>query len=428
MDHRVPIIILSLLLSAFFSGIELAYLGANKILIALNNRSGQKSARILSFFIHKPSHFLTAALVGNSIAVVIYGISVSAWVRDKLLNNAIVSVEQSAIIFVIQAFVGAAVLIIVTEVLAKAVFRNYPDWALAIFSAPFRLFYYLFYPAVIAIVWLSNFLAKNVLGLKTEERLPEFTREELYNYVKESHTVEEDEEVEVDTEIFRNAIEFHSLKVRECMVPRMEIVGIDVNDSIENLKQKLIDSGHSKLIVYNGDIDRIIGYVHLVDLYHDVKNIRGIMMPVIYTTEATPASELLKILIDKHKSLAVVLDDKVDTAGIITIEDIIEEIIGDIEDESDVADNVEHQISENEYVFSGMLEIEYLNNKYNFELPEGDYDTLGGLLLHVHHTIPQPDEVIKIPNYKFTILSVNKARIGEVKMSKVKAPEINEGK
>jgi len=419
MDHRVPVIIISLALSAFFSGIELAYLGANKILIALNNRSGQKSARILSFFMHKPSHFLTAALVGNSIAVVIYGISISAWVRDKLLNNQIVSIEQSAIIFIIQAFVGAAVLIIVTEVLAKALFRNYPDWTLAIFSVPFQLFYFLFYPAVVAIIWLSGFLAKNVLRIKTEESLPEFTREELYNYVKESHTVEEDEEVDVDTEIFKNAIEFHSLKVRKCMVPRMEIVGIDVNDTIENLKQKLIDSGHSKLIVYNGNIDSIIGYVHLVDLYHDVKDIRSIMMPVIYTTEATPASEMLKILIDKHKSLAVVLNERVDTSGIITIEDIIEEIIGDIEDESDVADNIEQQVSENEFVFSGMLEIEYLNNKYNFDLPEGDFETLGGLLLHIHHTIPQPKEIIRIPSYEFTILSVNKARVGEVRMKRI---------
>ncbi len=419
MDHRVPIIIISLAFSAFFSGIELAYLGANKILIALNNRSGQKSARILSFFIHKPSHFLTATLIGNSIAVVVYGISISAWVRDILLNNQIVSIEQSAIIFIVQAFVGAAVLIIVTEVLAKALFRNYPDWTLAIFSVPFQLFYFLFYPAVISIIWLSEFLAKNILRIKTVESLPEFTREELYNYVKESHTVEEDEEVDVDTEIFKNAIEFHSLKVRECMVPRMEIVGIDVHDTIENLKQKLIDSGHSKLIVYNGNIDSIIGYVHLVDLYQDVKDIRSIMMPVIYTTEATPASEMLKILIDKHKSLAVVLNERVDTSGIITIEDIIEEIIGDIEDESDVADNMEQQISENEFVFSGMLEIEYLNNKYNFDLPKGDFETLGGLLLHIHHTIPQPKEIIRIPSYEFTILSVNKARVGEVRMKRI---------
>ena len=419
MDHRVPIIIISLLLSAFFSGIELAYLGANKILIELNNRSGQKSARILSFFMHKPMHFLTAALVGNSIAVVIYGISISAWVRDKLLNNEIVSIEQSAIIFIVQAFVGAAVLIIFTEVLAKALFRNYPDWTLAIFSVPFLLFYYLFYPAVIAIIWLSGFIAKYILRVKSEERMPEFTREELYNYVKESHTIEEDEEVEVDTEIFKNAIEFHSLKVRECMVPRMEIVGIEVNDTIENLKQKLIDSGHSKLIVYLDNVDHIIGYVHLVDLYHEVKDIRSILMPVIFTTEATPASEILKILIDKHKSLAVVLDEKGDTSGIITIEDIIEEIIGDIEDESDVVDNVEQIVSENEFIFSGMLEIEYLNKRYNFQLPEGDYETLGGLLLHMHHTIPQPNEVIDIPGYEFTILSVNKARIGQVKMRKI---------
>ena len=273
MDHRVPgYHHFPAPLCLLFRDRRLAYLGANKLIIELNNRSGQRSARILSFFVKQPSHFLTATLVGNGIALVIYGISVSQWIKDKLVDNAILPLNQPALIFIIQVLVGAAIIIVFTEIIAKAVFRNYPDFTLAILTIPFQVFYYLFYPAVLAIVWLTDFSARRVLGIKSAEKLPEFTRKELFNYVTENQPVEEDEEAEVDTEIFRNAIEFHSLKVRECMVPRMEIVGIDVSDSIENLKkQKLIDSGHSKLIVYLNNIDHIIGYVHLVDLYHPVK-------------------------------------------------------------------------------------------------------------------------------------------------------------
>ena len=243
------------------------------------------------------------------------------------------------------------------------------------------------------------------------------------HYVSEIRPAETEEDAEVDAQILQNAIEFHDLKVRECMIPRTEVVSIEVEDTIENLKHKFTKSGHSKVIVYRNNIDNIIGYVHQVDLFGNPKSIDKIVMPIIIATESMAANELMSTLIEKRRSIAVVVDEFGGTAGIITIEDVIEEIIGEIEDEHDRDDMVEKKISDSEYIFSARLDVDYINEKYLLGLPEGDYGTLGGLILLNHQNIPAKDEIILVPPFEFTIVNVERTKIKEVRLVKRQIPE-----
>jgi len=410
------IIGLSLFFSAFFAGMEIAYLTANRLRIELRSQKGIFSARIMAFFVKHPTHFFTTTLVGNNIAVVLYSVYAAGLISYFIGSYTHIGLEHKNLVLLIQTIISSFVVLIIGEFLPKAFFRSSPNFLLNILSLPFILFYFLLYPLVMLIVFLSGIILKVFFRTSISPQDPEFTRHDLFHYVSESNTADEDTKVDVDKEIFRNAIEFPFLKVRDCMIPRTDIVAVDLKDNIEHAKDLFIESGHSKLLVYRESIDHVTGYIHLVDLFGNPPKLDDITMPIIIATEAMPVTELLKQLIEKHRSIAVVVDEFGGTSGLITMEDIIEQIIGEIEDEHDVDDLVEKKINEFEYIFSARLEIDHLNEKYGFKLPEGDYETLGGLIFFTHQNIPKEGEVIEMAPFEFTILSTDQARINEVQL------------
>ncbi|MCX6352747.1 MAG: hemolysin family protein [Bacteroidetes bacterium] len=408
-------ILITLVLSAFFSGIEIAYLAANRLHIELKSQKGNLSAKALTFFIKNPGHFLTTTLIGNNIALIMYGVY-SAVIMENLLRPYGINESTPLTLFMLQTVVSSFIVLFLAEFIPKAIFRSSANTLLTFLAIPLTVFYYVLYPLVITIESLSRVLLKYIFRVKISKVAPVYSRHDLMSFVTESRNQEKEDDVEIDSQIFKNAIQFRTVKVRDCMIPRTEIEAIEVTDSIENLKEKFTATGHSKIIVYREEIDNIIGYAHLVDLFETPASIDKIVMPIIIATENMPAQELMKTLIEKHRSMALVVDEFGGTSGIITIEDIIEEITGEIEDEHDVDDTTEKKIDENEYIFSARLEIDYLNEKYNLNLPKGDYETLGGLILQYNQSIPEVEEVISLPPFEFTILSLDKTRINEVKL------------
>lgn len=421
MDNSFVIILVTLLLSAFFSGIEIAYYSANKLRLELKKNEKASSAKILGFFNQYPSYFMTNTLVGNNIALVIYSIYMKA-VLSAFIVTSFPSLDNQFTLFIVITIISSIIVLIFAEFLPKAIFRSNPDRILAILAIPFMLFYYLFYPINLLVVWLSKVLLNRFVAKESnDEDKPVFNHYDLFHFVAESDEQEESL-LDLDTEIFKNAIQFPEVKVRECMIPRTEVNAIEIAEDIQSLVELFKQTGHSKIVVYRENIDNVVGYTHIIDLYRDPSNIDSILMPISIAPESMAASELLKQLIQKQRSMAVVVDEFGGTAGIITLEDIIEEIFGEIRDEHDSEDFVEKQISENEFLFSARLEIDYLNQQYQLSLPEGEYETLGGLILSINESIPEPNETIAYEPYEFTISSVAKARIEEVRV-KIKEPE-----
>ncbi len=417
-SHIFLWILVTLVFSAFFSGIEIAYLASNKLRIELKSQKGVTSARVLSFFVKNPSHFLTTTLVANNVALIVYGIYSSMVLKDYLSAYTVINETRPFWLFLSQTLISSLIVLVLAEFIPKALFQLNPNTWLGLLSYPFLIFYILLYPIVILIESLARFLLRYIFQVHINRAAPVYSRHDLVHYVSEIRPAETEEDAEVDAQILQNAIEFHDLKVRECMIPRTEVVSIEVEDTIENLKHKFTKSGHSKVIVYRNNIDNIIGYVHQVDLFGNPKSIDKIVMPIIIATESMAANELMSTLIEKRRSMAVVVDEFGGTAGIITIEDVIEEIIGEIEDEHDRDDMVEKKISDIEYIFSARLDVDYINEKYLLGLPEGDYGTLGGLILLNHQNIPAKDEIILVPPFEFTILNVERTKIKEVRLIK----------
>lgn len=411
------VITLSLIFSSFFSGIEIAFLSANKLKIELKHQRGSFYGKVLSFFIKNPSHFLTTTLLGNSIALVIYSIYAAELVGNGLTQAGF---QSELGIFLSQTILSTLFVLIVAEFLPKAIFHAFPDKVLTVFYLPFSVFYVGLYPVVLIIVFLSKWILRFVFRVKIAEESPVYNRLDLFHIVGNVSLESKREDNELDTQIFKNAIEFHSKKVRECMVPRKEMIAVNIEDSIEDLKGKFIETGVSRMIVYEENIDNIKGYVHLVDLYKNPDKIKDILIDVSFTAGSTPASELLRTLISGQTSMAVVVDEYGGTLGIITVEDVIEEIIGEIEDEHDTEDMIAKKISDNEYIFSGRQEIELLNENFDLSLPEGDYETLSGLLFHLFESFPEVGQQIAIPPYEFTVLKAAEAKIEEVKVRIIK--------
>jgi putative hemolysin len=419
MDGNVFIILgISLFFTAFFSGMEIAFLTANRMRIELSSKKGVFSARILSFFIKRPSHFFTTTLVGNNVAVVLFSITFAALVGNIMYPDKATYLlhEHDKLLLLIQTVAGSFIVLIIGEFLPKAFFRTSPNLLLNILSAPFILFYYMLYPLVMLIVFLAQIILKIFFNTKISSQEPEFTRHDLFHYVSESSTADEESSVDVDKEIFRNAIDFPFVKVRDCMTPRTEIAAVEIRDGIETVKQRFIESGHSKLLVYRDSIDNVTGYIHLVDLYGSPSKIEEVVMPIVISSESMPVTKLMQELVEKRRSIAVVVDEFGGTSGLITMEDIIEEIIGEIEDEHDVLEHIEKKINDNEYIFSARLHIDYLNEEYDLKLPKGDYETLGGLIFYNFQNIPKEGDIIEVPRFEFTVLSTDQARLKEVRV------------
>lgn len=414
------IILGSLMFSAFFSGIEIAFVSANRLQVELEKELGKYSSRIISTFQQNRSRFVAALLVGNNICLVIYGIYMGKLIIDLLFPNYSGSNDIPSYVILIQTIISTLVVLITAEFLPKAIFRINPNRILNFFSFFLFIIYYtaLFIPALI-INWISKILLTTFLKVDVSDSQPIFGKIDLNNYLR-SFTEIQDEEAEMDTEIqlFQNALEFDKIKARECMIPRNEILAFDLDENLEMLRKSFIEKGYSKILIYRDSIDNIIGYVHCNELFKKPESLKSILLPIVFIAEATPADHILKEFIKKKRHVAVVLDEFGGTAGMLTIEDIVEEIFGEIVDEHDHEVLLERQSSPTEYHFSARHEIDYINEKYKLGLPESeDYDTLAGLLIDHFEDIPPKNSIAEIGKLKFTILKVGHNKIEAVKLS-----------
>ncbi|WP_026956103.1 hemolysin family protein [Algoriphagus vanfongensis] len=416
-------VLITLLFSAFFSGIEIAYISANKLQIELQNKQGSLSGRILSGFVQRPGQFIGTTLMGNTIALVLYGIFMAYLLEDPL-RMLLGSFANEGSILVLQTLISTVIVLITAEFLPKSLFMLNPNSMLNVFAVPMMLIYYLMFPVVWAVVGLSRFFITKVLRLEYSEDKPVFTVTDLNSFIQDHmNQSKSDGTAEIDTKIFDNAVEFKTVRLRECMVPRTDIVAVEVEDSIEELKEVFAESGHSKIIVYRETIDDVIGYCHQLELFKKPKSIEDILTPIIIAPESALANELLIEFIQERKSLALVVDEFGGTSGIVSMEDIIEEIFGEIEDEYDNDDLIEQKIGDFEYLLSARHEIDYLNDKYDWELPEGEFETISGLILSHTENLPKKGESVMIGPYTFTIMTKQDHRIDSVRL-KISSPGI----
>jgi putative hemolysin len=412
--HPSIIILIAIIASAFFSGLEIAFITSNKLRIELENKQGSLSAKILSHFNKYPSHYLGTMLLGNNIALVIFGIYM-----DEELNPFLGQfISSKIVLLVISTFLSTMLILITAEYLPKNIFRINPNRTLSLFVFPLTIVYGVLYPIVMVTIGFSEFLLKKIFRVKIEKENAAFTMIDLDNYLREGTSANEKKaEMDYEIQIFQNALDFSSVKARECMVPRIEIVALDVNESIEELKNKFIQTRLSKILIYSESIDNIIGYVYSKELFKKPESIRSILLPVSIVPESIAANEVLTIFIQQHKSIAIVVDEFGGTSGMLTMEDVMEEIFGEIDDEHDKEEMTEKKINEHEFIFSARLETDYLNDKYHLNLPILDnFETLGGLVMHYHESIPKLNEEIRIDNFLFTITAVTRSRIEQVKL------------
>ncbi len=412
----LPPIIISLVFSAFFSGIEIAFVSADKLHIELRGKKGDTAAGILSTFVKNPGQFIATTLVGNTIALVIYGVFM-ARLLDPIIQDMLPDIlNNDASLLIIQTILATLVVLITAEFLPKSIFMINPNWMLTILSFPMLLIYWVMYPVVWLVVYISRLLIVHVFNLEYSEDKPAFRLTDLDNYIKNTLLSDEESKVELDTKIFNNALEFKTIRVRECMNPRTEIVAVDIDDPIDELREAFVESGHSKIIIYRESIDDVIGYCHSLELFKKPKSISDILTPIMIVPETMLANELMIQFIAERKSISLVVDEYGGTSGIVTIEDIIEEIFGEIQDEHDDEDLEEQKLDEHIFQLSARHEIDYLNEKYGWDLPIGDYETLNGLILSETGDLPKEGETVELGPFLFTIMSVEDIRIDQVKL------------
>ena len=413
------IIILSLILSAFFSGMEIAYVSSNKIHIEIEKKQAGLLSKLLTTITAKPSKFIATMLIGNNIALVIYGF----YMGDMLVDWFAVHLSPSSIFvnelsLLSQTVISTLVILVTAEFLPKVFFQIYANTLLKLFAAPAYVFYILFSVISAFVIWITDFILKYIFKTAGDEVQLAFSKVELGNYISEQmESVQANDTIDSEIQIFQNALEFTEVKSREVMVPRTELTAIEIHDTISNLSESFTQTGHSKIIVYKTTIDDILGYVHSFDLFKNPKNIKSMLRPVEYVPETMLAKDVLNVLIKKRKSLAVVLDEYGGTSGIMTVEDIIEELVGEIEDEHDTVERIELKKDHNTYVFSARLEVDYINETYKLNLPESEnYETLGGFIVNHTEEIPEQNQEIKIGPFHFLIQNVSTTKIELVEL------------
>jgi CBS domain containing-hemolysin-like protein len=409
--NSTTLILVILLLSAFFSGMEIAFVSSNKLRIELDKKQKRFASGIISIFIKNPSKYLTTMLVGNNIALVIYSI-VMASLLDPFIR---LYVNHEIVVLTIQTLISTFFILVTAEFLPKTIFRNIANVSLNIMALPIFFFYLVFYP----ITYLINSLTHLILrGIKNDSNLHERTRNvfnkvDLLYFINQSNTSDESmEENSDEIKLFQNALDFSSVKVRDCMVPRTEIVALELGTTIEELKKVFIETGVSKIPIYKENIDNIIGYITSKSLFSTQNDKELRIIELSYVPETMSANKLLKRLIQDKKSLAIVVDEFGGVSGMLTIEDIIEEIFGEIEDEHDTSELIEKKISDTEYIFSGRLEIDHINENYNLKIPESEeYGTLAGYIINYYESIPKLNERILIKPFEIKILKVSSTKI-----------------
>jgi len=418
MSSETLIIVLSLLFSAFFSGMEIAFVSSNKIHIEIEKKQSGFLSHLLKKITAKPSKFIATMLIGNNIALVVYGLYMGDvlvdWFAQYLTTDSTLFYYLfNELSLLTQTIISTLVILVTAEFLPKVFFQIYANSLLKLLALPAYTFYLLFSFFSSFVIWISDFVLKTFFKTKGDEVQLAFTKVELGNYISEQmESVEADDEVDSEIIIFQNALEFSEIKAREAMIPRTELTAIEIHDSIKNLSTLFTQTGHSKIVVFKNSIDDILGYVHAFDLFKNPKSIKSMLMPVEFVPETMLAKDILNVLTKKRKSLAVVLDEYGGTSGILTVEDIVEELFGEIEDEHDSVALIEEQLDECSFLFSARLEVDYLNETYKLQLPEHEnYETLGGLIVHFTQEIPEQNQKINIENFQFTIQEVSNTKI-----------------
>lgn len=408
-SYQWGIILSMLVFSAFFSGMEIAFISANKLKIELDGKQGDFFAKIISNFLKRPSRFIGSMLVGNNVALVVYGIFMARILEPQIA----VYTQNELLILLTQTVISTLIILVTAEFLPKTLFRINPNSMLRFFALPLFIIYWIMFLPMLLVIGISDLLIKVFSPQLSSEEDLNFGRIDLEHYLKEgADQSSSQEEVDHEIQIFQNALDFSKVKARECMIPRTEIVALEMEEDIELLKDKFIETGLSKILIYRDNIDNIIGYTHSFELFKKPESIKSILLPLPIIPMSMQANEILEIFIQQKRSIAIVVDEFGGTAGIVTIEDIIEEIFGEIEDEHDKEALIETKINEEEYLFAARLEVDYLNNEYNLGLPESDnYETIAGLIIDTFESIPTLNEQIQKDHFVFTVKKVFQNKI-----------------
>ncbi|MFM8833850.1 MAG: hemolysin family protein [Cytophagales bacterium] len=423
MDSVYIMIFATLVFSFFFSGIEIAFLSANKLQIELQAKQGVLWGEIMSKFMKNPSRFIGTTLIGNTLALVLFGIYMAQLIEPWLTENLPTGLNDEVYVLAFQTLISTLFILFTAEFLPKSLFLINPNAMLAALAVPFRIIYVLLAPLTFSIVYLSKQTIIHVLRIEYSEEKPLFGLTDLNHYLKNMMKVRhEDEEIELDKKILSNALEFKTVRIRDCMIPRTEVTAISAEDGIEKLKETFVQSGHSKILIYKETIDDVIGYCHSAALFKNPGRIEDILTPIPIVQETMMANDLMVQLIKERKSIALVVDEFGGTSGIVSMEDVIEEIFGEIEDEHDDDDLIETQIDAQTFRFSARLEVDYLNEKFKLQLPAGEYETLAGLILAYTEDFPQTGDTVLIEGHSFTIEKTENKRIDVVKLA-VNNPE-----
>ncbi|PKG49965.1 hemolysin family protein [Olleya sp. 1-3] len=424
MVTSIIIIVTCLLLSAFFSGMEIAYVSSNKIHIEIEKKQDGFLAKILSKITAKPSKFIATMLIGNNIALVIYGFFMGDllldWFHSLLPSNyPLVTYLLTDLSLLSQTILSTLLILFTAEFLPKVFFQIYSNTLLKVLAFPAYVFYVFFSWVSDFVIWISDVVLKKFFKTEGDQVQLAFTKVELGHYISEQmESVEEHEDIDSEIQIFQNALEFSEVKAREVMVPRTEIIALELQDTVQHLSAVFTETGCSKILIYKETIDDILGYVHSFDLFKKPKNIGAMIMPIELVPETMLVKDILNVLIKKRKSIAVVVDEYGGTSGIMTVEDIVEELFGEIEDEHDTIDLIEEQKDDITFVFSSRLEVDYLNETYKLNLPEGEnYETLGGLIVDHTEQIPMQNEVVSTEKFDFKILEASNTKIELVELT-----------
>ena len=411
------VILVCLVFSAFFSGMEIAFVSSNRIYLEIEKSQSSKTSKVLKNITQNPSRFIAAMLLGNNIALVVYGI----FAGDRILQlffsqSVLIGQDPNIIIVFYQTLISTIVILLTAEFIPKVFFQIYSNLSIKIFAIPVAFFFYLFYPITYLIIRFTDVILRRFLKTESDQIQLSFSKVELGNYIEEQiESTDDKESLDSEIQIFQNALDFSEVRAKEAMVPRAELVAVEENTPIKEIKNLFIETGFSKLPIYKNTIDKIMGYVHVFDMMKNPLSIQNILLPLAYVPETMLINDVLKILTRQQKSISVVIDEYGGISGIITVEDIVEELFGEIEDEYDSTNHIEKKLNTTTFNFSARLEVDYINQKYGLSLPETEfYETIGGLVAYNTGEIPKKGEQIEISNYILTIKKVSATKIEEV--------------
>tara|TARA_Y100001980_G_C14518242_1_gene293584 strand:- start:36 stop:1313 length:1278 start_codon:yes stop_codon:yes gene_type:complete len=416
------VILICLVFSAFFSGMEIAFVSSNRIYLEIEKSQSSKTSRVLKKITQNPSRFIATMLLGNNIALVVYGI----FAGDRILQlffsqSVLIGQDPNILIVFYQTLISTIVILLTAEFIPKVFFQIYSNLSIKIFAIPVAFFFYLFYPITYLIIRFTDVILRRFLKTESDQIQLSFSKVELGNYIEEQiESTDDKESLDSEIQIFQNALDFSEVRAKEAMVPRAELVAVEENTPIKEIKNLFIETGFSKLPIYKNTIDKIMGYVHVFDMMKNPLSIQNILLPLAYVPETMLINDVLKILTRQQKSISVVIDEYGGISGIITVEDIVEELFGEIEDEYDSTNHVEKKLNTTTFNFSARLEVDYINQKYGLSLPETEfYETIGGLVAYNTGEIPKKGEQIEISNYVLTIKKVSATKIEEVIINEI---------